>query len=173
MQTVRLISFYWPFHCFSTGAWIYKFSLYHKMSWDMWRGRPFFTLFLRWGLTMNLGENSWKVLRLCVAPLFVIIANFDLSLWKNISDHSDSDFCRHHMATCVLSVLLCCFLWLASSVMKSRWGMHFTPCISITRVWAFELICFPSFMCLSRFLTSSRQQSSKISRMSSCCRGQI
>lgn len=112
----------------------------------MWRGRPFFTLFLRWGLTMNSGENSWKVLRLCVAPLFAIIAHFDLCLWENISDNSDFDFCRHHTATCVLSVLLSCFLWLASSVTKSRWGMFFTPCFSITHVWDFELIYFPSFL---------------------------
>lgn len=43
------------------------------MSWDMWRGRPFFTLSLFWGLTMNSGENSWKVLRLCVAPFFLLV----------------------------------------------------------------------------------------------------
>lgn len=53
-------------------------------------------------------------------------------------------FCRHHMATCVLLVLLCCSLWHASSVMKSRWEMCCAPCISITHVWAF--VFFFSFV---------------------------
>lgn len=112
--------------------------------------------------------KSFKVFFLLLSMLLLLVLRY------GCGNHIvDFDSCRHHTATCVLSALLCCSRWHVSSVMKSRWEMCCAPCVSIAHVWAFLPTCFPLFLSLSRFLTSSKEQSSKISRMSSCCRGQI